>query len=232
MKMIIISVLSLISFLSYGQTYVNKETFLKSKAIKVLSATTDTSRFNHENLVLKFKFIDLDDNKIKYYEAALDKTGYVSTSNEKYFPSSMAAISVMTVPFKIRSKNSQGFVTAKADVKNVGLYFPFALWDIKRYWLDGSTSSHKFTLGLLLAPMAEELSDKNTYQYFQNPNTSYSACMLSTALSGTYTYKSITFAIIPLGIDFGLDQAGKHWDNHKKYWAGFGIGIDSKLFGF
>lgn len=38
--------------------------------------------------------------------------------------------------------------------------------------------------------------------------------------------------VIPMGFDFGLDQAGKRWINNGKYWAGFGIGIDTKLFGF
>lgn len=138
----------------------------------------------------------------------------------------------MTVPFKVRENNRQGFVTAKADIKNIGLLFPVALWDRKRYWLDNSTSSHKASIGFLIAPMAEELSDKNTGNYFQNATTSYTAFMLSTSLSLTYTYKNITVALIPLGVDFGLDTAGSYWDNHRKYWAGIGIGIDTKLFGF
>lgn len=141
-------------------------------------------------------------------------------------------ISIMTVPFKIRSKNEQGYVTAKADVKNVGLYFPVALWNHKRYWLNNSTTSHKFSVGFLIAPMAQELNNKNTNDYFQNPDTSYNAFMLSTSISLTYTYNSLTFALIPIGFDFGLDEAGKQWDNHSNYWAGVGIGIDTKLFGF
>lgn len=213
-----------------GQTTVDKKTFLSLKDIKVLS--TETVENSNKNAVLKFKFVDYKDKKIKYYEAELIKGEFVSIKSDKYLISALPAISVMTVPFKIRQKNSQGLVTAKADIKNIGLYFPLALWDRKRYWLDNSTSSHKFSIGLLIAPMAEELSDKNTDNFFQNSNTSYSAFMLSTSISFTYTYKSITFAIIPLGFDFGLDQPGSYWDNHRKYWSGFGIGVDTKLFGF
>ncbi len=215
---------------SHSQTSVTEATFISLKKIKVLSTETIVTGAN--KAALKFKFIDYADGQVKIYEAELDKNEYVSIKNDKYFPNSLGSISVMTVPFKVRAKNPQGFITAKADIKNLGLYFPFALWDRKRYWLDNSTSTHKLSVGALIAPMAEELSDKNTSTYFQNANTSYSAFMLSTSLSVTYTYKNITFAIIPLGIDFGLDKAGSHWDNHRKYWAGLGIGIDTKLFGF
>jgi len=217
---------------SYGQTFVDRKTFEGLKDIKVLSTEIiETSKLN-QRAALKLKFVDFSDNKIKFYEAELIKGEFVSIKSNRYFFSALPAISVMTVPFKVREKNRQGFVTAKADIKNIGLYFPVALWDRKRYWLDNSTSSHKFSVGLLIAPMAEELSDKNTNNYFQNANTSYSAFMLSTSLSVTYTYKNITFAFIPLGVDFGLDKAGSYWDNHRKYWAGFGIGVDTKLFGF
>jgi hypothetical protein len=79
--------------------------------------------------------------------------------------------------------------------------------------------------------MAQELNDENTSNYFQNSNTSYSACFISTAFALTYTYKNITFSYIPFGADFGTDKAGKNWDNHGNFWTGFGIGIDTKMFG-
>ncbi|WP_336731625.1 hypothetical protein [Chryseobacterium sp. VD8] len=222
----------LVCQLSFSQTYVDQKTFENLNDIKVLSTEIVESSNANQLTTLKFKFVDFSDKKIKFYEAELKKNEFVSIKSNRYFPSSLTAISVMTVPFKVRAKNRQGYVTAQADVKNIGLYFPVALWDRKRYWLDNSTSSHKFSIGFMVAPMAQELSDKNTNSFFQNTNTSYNAFMLSTSLAITYTYKNITIAIIPLGFDFGLDQAGSHWDNHRKYWAGIGIGIDTKLFGF
>jgi hypothetical protein len=214
----------------FGQTLVDRNTFEGIKNLKVLS--TETIEKKNQRAALKLKFIDYTDNTIKYYEAELSKNEFVSIKNNRFLFSALPSISVMTVPFKVREKNRQGFVTAKADIKNIGLYFPLALWDRKRYWIDNSTSTHKFSLGFLIAPMTEELSDKNTNNFFNNSNISYSAFMLSTSLACTYTYKSITFAFIPLGMDFGLDEAGKNWDNHSNFWVGFGIGIDTKLFGF
>ncbi len=231
MKYKILFSLALFSQLSFSQTFVDQATFESLKDIKVLSTEfIDTSRLS-KTAALKIKFVDYSDKKTKYYEADLDKYEFVNIKSFRYFPSSLTAISVMTVPFKVRAKNRDGYVTTQADVKNIGLYFPIAIWDRKRYWLDNSTSSHKFSLGLLIAPMSQELSDKNTNSFFQNTTTTYNAFMLSASLAATYTYKSITIAIIPVGFDYGLDRAGSYWDNHGKYWTGFGIGIDTKLFG-
>lgn len=218
--------------ISFCQTFIDRNTFENLTDIKVLSTEIIDSSKKNNRAALRFKFIDYSDNKIKYYEAELKRNEFVSIKNDKYFFHSLGSISIMTVPFKVRSKNRQGYITARADIKNIGLYLPLALWDRERYWLDNSTSSHKFSVGLLLAPMAQELSDSNTDDHFQNSDISYSAFMLSTSLAITYTYKKITFAIIPIGYDYGLDQAGKSWDNHGNYWAGFGVGVDTKLFGF
>lgn len=215
---------------SLAQTTVDKKTFLETKDLKVLS--TETTENSDKIAVLKIKFLDYSNMKIKFYEAGLDKTGFISINSYKYLIGAIPGISVITVPFKIREKNRQGYVTAKADVKNVGLYFPLIIMDKKRYWVDNSTSSHKFSIGFTFAPMTEELNDNNTNNYFNDSQKSYSSFMLSAGLSLTYTYKNITFAAIPLGYDFGLDNAGRNWDNHRMYWAGFGIGIDTKLFGF
>ena len=215
-----------------SQTYVDKNSFLKAKSIRVLATKTIDASKDSKKPALEIKFIDYADNTTKIYEAELAKNEYLSIKNDRYFPASLGAISIMTVPFKVRGKNAAGYKTAKADIKNIGLYFPVALWDRKRYWIDNSTSSHKLSVGLLIAPMAEDLSDKNTNNYFQNSNTSYTAFMLSTGISVTYTYKNLTFALIPVGFDYGLDDAGREWDYHGKYWFGFGIGVDTKLFGF
>ena len=236
MKKRLFSILIFFGLICHGQT-TNKEVIIdkvkfENSEIQILSTETVESSEKDNKTVLKFKFIDNSDGRIKFYEAELDNKGFVGVTKFKYMGGALGSISIMTVPFKIRSKNEQGFITAKADVKNVGLYFPIALWDSKRYWINNSTTTHKISCGLLIAPMAQELNDKNTNGFFQNSETSYSAFMLSTSLSLTYTYNKLTFGFIPLGFDFGLDEAGKKWDNHANYWAGFGLGIDTKLFGF
>ncbi len=231
MNKVLLIILILLANVCNSQITVDKKTFENSE-IQILSTEIIDSSTKNNRAALKFKFIDYSDNKIKFYEAELEKDEFVNVSKFRYGLKALSSISLMTVPFKIRSKNENGFVTAKADVKNIGLYFPVSLWDSKRYWLDNSTRTHKFSLGFLIAPMAQELSDENTKDFFENPETSYNALMLSTSVAITYTYQSLTFAIIPLGFDFGLDEAGKEWENHANYWTGFGIGIDTKLFGF
>ncbi|WPY97641.1 hypothetical protein [Christiangramia sp. OXR-203] len=227
----VLIVIILIFNYSYSQETVTKEVFEKSE-INILSTEIIDTSIANSRAALQFKFIDYSDNEIKFYEAELAKDEFVSVTNYKYFFGAIGSISIMTVPFKIRSKNEQGYITAKADVKNIGVYLPLALKESKRYWLDNSTSTHKFSIGFLIAPMAQELNDKNTSDYFQNSESSYSAFMLSTSVAITYTYNNLTFALIPVGFDFGLDDAGKEWDNHANYWTGFGIGVDTKLFGF
>lgn len=209
---------------------IDSTTFYNLENYSVVSTRTISSADNRA--VLEFEIIDLSDQTRKRYEANLNQNAYVSLSETTYLLSSLKSFSVMTVPFKVRAPNDLGYVTAKADVKNVGLYLPVIVRDNKRYWLDNTTSTHKFSAGILVAPMAEELSDKNTNDYFQNANMSYSAFLLSASVALTYAYKGITLAIIPLGFDYGLDKAGRRWISHGDYWFGLGLGIDTKLFGF
>lgn len=232
MKRIILPFLLFISLASKGQITVTKIEFESLKKIAIISSETSSSKENIDVPVLKFKFIDLESNLLKFYEAQLEENYYISVSKSRWFCSSIQAISIMTVPFKIRARNSDGFVTAQADLKNIGIFFPFYIKEIERYWLDNSKSTHKFSIGFLIAPMVTVLNDNNTQNYFQNSEISYSSIMLSSSMAATYTYNNITFALIPIGFDFGLDTAGKQWVNNGKYWFGFGIGIDTKLFGF
>lgn len=211
----------------------DKDTFEDLKNITILSTKTVDESHKLKKPALQVKFIDHDKNdSIMYYDGILSEKGYVSVLKFKYLLSAMGSISVLTVPFKIRSENSNGYWTAKADVKNAGIYVPLALWDNKRYWIDNSTSSHKFSVGAVIAPMAQELNDANTGGFFNDEDASYSAFMMSTSFALTYTYKNITFALIPAGVDFGFDDGSKKWEHQGRYWAGFGIGIDTKLFGF
>jgi|GEM_PF-2204311 len=202
--------------------------------IKVISTELSKDSTQKDSKVyLKVHFYDIKNKMFRDYFADLDdeKREYVSHSNSFKCWSAMRQFSIMTVPFKVRARNKDGYVTAKADVDNVGFFVPFYVKSIDRYWVDKS-SSHKISFGILLAPMAEELSDKNTQNYFNDSEKSYTAFMFSTSLAATYTYNKITFALIPVGFDFGTDKAGKKWINNGRYWFGFGLGIDTELFGF
>jgi hypothetical protein len=235
MKKLLFLALLCTTGLCYAQkpVFIDKSTFLNLKYYNVMSTTVIDSAGTDGRAILRFKLLDLSDTHVKHYDAFLEPGGYVGLTKKSWFPTSLRSFSIMTVPFKIRSRNDNGVVTAKADIKNVGLYLPVYLWDYKRYWIDNTTSSHKISYGIVLAPMAEELNDANTADYFKNSGKKdYTAVMLSTSVALTYTYKTITFAVIPIGFDFGLDQAGKNWVNNGKYWFGFGIGVDTKLFGF
>lgn len=203
--------------------------------IKILSTETVTdSTSSDSTALLKVKFFDYKQNRVRNYYADLDSQKREFVSHSEYYCGlgAMRQFSIMTVPFKVRAKNKDGYVTAKADLDNVGFYIPLGLKNIERYWVDNSSSSHKISYGILLAPMAEELNDKNTQNYFGDEDKSYTAFMFSTSLAVTYTYKKITLALIPVGFDFGTDKAGRQWINHGKYWFGFGLGIDTELFNF
>jgi hypothetical protein len=231
MKTKLLILLILFVKLLNSQTIVNYETFANLRGIKVLSTQTIDSVPNIGKCGLRVKFIDYNDSLVKIYDAILGKNEFISFSSTRTILGSLKGFSVMTVPIKIRTKNEDGFVTAQADLKNVGLYFPIKVKEIKRVWIDNSTSNHKISFGFLIAPMVEVLSDKNTNNYFNNADVSYSAMMLSTSFGCTYTYKSITLAAV-MGMDNGLDEASKNWVNDRKWWFGLGFGIDTKFFGF
>jgi hypothetical protein len=221
------------------KNYIDSVTFKKLREYSLLSTTTLETTEPKGKAALEIKLLDQSDQKVKYYKAFFNKRGYVGFSIKRWPYTSLGNFSIMTVPFKVRSRNAQGQMTAKADIKNVGIYLPMYLWDYKRYKLDNSSSNHKFSIGVLVAPMAEDLTDANTNKYFESSASDpkdrkqpYTAFMLSTSIAATYTYKTITLALIPIGFDFGMDKAGKEWINNGRYWFGFGVGIDTKLFGF
>lgn len=218
--------------LSQAQITVNKATFDSLEHIKVISTKTIESNSINKKAVLRIEFIDFKDELIKYYDADLNWNGFVTIKNYRAPLDGFGSISVMTVPFKIRPKNKSNFVTAQFDFNNFGFYFPLSIWERTHYSVDNTSSFHKFSFGFLLAPMVQKLNDDNTSNYFQNPTTSYSALIMSTSIAFSYTHNNVTFSFIPLGADFGTDNAGKKWDNHGNFWTGFGIGIDTKLFGF
>lgn len=137
--------------------------------------------------------------------------------------------SIMTVPFKIRTKNGDAPSQVTADIDNVGV---FVSWGKKIQTLsfDNTTSTQKFGFGPFLAPMAEEITPKNA----TGVAADYSSHQfyLSMGFAITYTYNKITVGIVPLACDTGFTQAAKKWNYNGNYWFGFGLGVDTSLFGF
>ncbi|RKS26854.1 hypothetical protein CLV94_1924 [Flavobacterium endophyticum] len=212
------------------------QTYFEGANIVVLASQILPSQVDPAISAFEVKFLDYADNKIKYYDAPIVPKGYISITTEKHtWPiknCDFMPISIITIPFKVRPSIQKRELYAKADIKNIGIYYPFQIATNKRLWFDGKTTEHKFSYGLMIAPMVEELSDKNTNNHYQDPLKTDSTLMLSTSLAGTYTYQAITFSIIPLGVDMAINSNGKNWVYNGKYWWGFAIGLDTKLFGF
>lgn len=138
-------------------------------------------------------------------------------------------LSVITVPFKIREKQDNAPQLVSSSVKNAGLNFGFFNYKLERYFANGSLSTHKFSFGVIIAPSAEELNIDNTDGQITAKTTQL---FISSGVSATYTYNAISFVVIPMGYDFATTGDGRKWMYNKKWWWGFGIGIDTKLFGF
>lgn len=138
-------------------------------------------------------------------------------------------ISVITVPFKVRRKQDDKPQFVSAGNKNAGLNLGFINYKQERYFSNGTMSTHKVSFGAIVAPSAEELSIDNTDGLLTTKSTQL---FISTGLSVTYTYNSISFVLIPIGFDFSTTSDGSAWIYDHKWWWGLGIGIDTKLFGF
>lgn len=153
----------------------------------------------------------------------VDRNTYVSVTNYSYW----RGISVITIPFKVRPKQDLLPQYVNTGLKSGGLIIgPYI--KTERYFATGKVSTHKFSANLLLAPVAEEFTPENTNQKIAKSTQ----LALSAGLALTYTYNSISFAIIPMAWDYGLTKDSKEWIYNKQNWFGFGIGIDTKLLGF
>lgn len=116
----------------------------------------------------------------------------------------------------------------QTGLTNAGVAVNIFNYKLIRCFNSGKQSTHLFGVGVLLAPTAEELTPENTKKFV---NKKSKQLFISTALSITYTYNDITFAVVPLGFDFATTTDGKHYVYNKERWWGMGIGITTKLFG-
>lgn len=137
-------------------------------------------------------------------------------------------VSVLNIPFKIRPKLDTIPGTATADIKNIGLFLGNSFTS-DRYFYNGKSSRHKFTVGGFLSPTLITLNQTNTNGAVDGD---LSQMGLSIGAGINYTYRSISFVLIPMGFDIGLSSQSKDWIYNKKYWFGFGIGIDTTLLSF
>ncbi len=136
--------------------------------------------------------------------------------------------SILNIPFKVRPKMDTLASIATADLKNIGLFLGVSRTS-KRYFYNGISKTHTFIAGGFVAPTLISLSKSNTDGELQ---ADLSQLGLSIGLGINYTYKSISFILIPMGFDIGLGQETKNWIYNKKYWFGFGIGFDTTLLSF
>lgn len=139
----------------------------------------------------------------------------------KFFPT----VSLVTVPFKIRPKSGDLSSSAYSDLKNIGVNVDFysVKWD--RYFATGKTSTHRASGGLLVAPLVEELTEDNTIDGIANDKQLF----WSLGFALNYSYNKLTFTFIPIGFDIAHHSSGKQWVYNRKYWWGFGIGVDLKI---
>lgn len=139
----------------------------------------------------------------------------------KWFPT----VSLLTVPFKIRPKIEEQSANAFSDLKNVGVNIDFGSKQWDRYFTTGKISTHRASFGILIAPLTEELTEKNTKNKISASKQLFASC----GLSLNYSYNKLTFTAIPLGFDFATNSEGKQWVYNRKYWWGFGVGVDLKI---
>lgn len=142
--------------------------------------------------------------------------------NNEYFK-----ISLLTIPFKVRGSR-EGFPSvAAADLKNIGLNLNLYSRNLDRYFWDGKKSTHKFGVGVFMAPTVEELTPETTKDLITEKTKQL---FVSAGLSLSYTYNNIQLTFTPAAFDFGTTSLGKNWIYNQVRWFGFGIGIDPKIF--
>ena len=150
--------------------------------------------------------------------------GYISTIDNKWF-----TFSLLTVPFKIRPSINGKPSYSKADIDNVGVFTGIYNISYERWFADDSKSEYKMSFGFYIAPTVEELNSSNSTLIGDD---SANQVYLTTALTAVFSLKKINFAIIPIGIDSGFSPTSKKWDYNGKIWWGFGVGIDTSVFGW
>lgn len=184
---------------------------------------------NHDVLTL-YGYQDLQPDFLSTKKIRLKRNQVYQVWSQKWITLySHLSLSLMTTPFKVRPQ-TEGFPrTAISGLSNLGLNFSVYDKILNNYFIDGHKSTHKFSLGLWIAPAVEELNAKTTEGSLINDETSRQL-FLSIGSSITYSYNNITFSIIPMGYDIATSTIGKSWVYNKKRWWGFGIGLDPKIF--
>jgi hypothetical protein len=138
-------------------------------------------------------------------------------------------LSLISVPVKVRPAFDGRPTFATSGLTNIGLNADFFGWKRERYFSSGKMSTHRVGFGLWAAPSVEELDSAGTKGYLAG-GTKSSQLFISSGLTLTYAYNSITLVFVPAGFDFGTSKTGNHWAYSARRWWGFGIGIDPKLF--
>lgn len=137
-------------------------------------------------------------------------------------------ISITTVPFKVRPELDEFETNAISGITNVGLNFDLGRWKTERYFASGKKTTHKFNVGIWIAPIVQELDSIQTSGYLVGDKKS-KQLFASTALTLNYTYNNLTFTFVPLGFDLATSGLGNEWVYNRIRWWGFGIGLEPKF---
>lgn len=138
------------------------------------------------------------------------------------------SLSIITTPFKVRPSQEGVEQKVFTGLTNAGFNVDFFSYNLKRYFSSGKNSSHRFGMGVFLAPSSEELNKTNSNL---TGDEKYNQLFISAGLSLTYKYNDLTFSFIPAGWDLATANAGKSFIYKNQRWWGFGIGISTKLLG-
>lgn len=187
------------------------------KGIEVLSVKVESD---------KYKIVYFDkEGTLKEYLMPFERGVTYSNSVKKYFSAAF-----MTIPIKVRPAIQDLKQVAKADVKNIGLNLNYFNYLKRNYLQNGTVNEYRFALGGIIAPGVETFNAANTNGVYTK-DTEKTQMILSTGLTASATYKGVTLSVIPAGVDFGLTPEAKNWVYRGKYWWGFGLGLDTKIFG-
>lgn len=144
-------------------------------------------------------------------------------------------VSILSVPVKIRPslkytpKGSQEEVKRPheggIDLKNVNVGLNFYNKTIDRYFSYGTTTSHKWSGGILLGLSAIGLREDNVNIKANSDFNEVTQLFVSTGLNVSYSYNTINFSLVPVAWDWAVSQTGRNYVYHGKLWFGFGVGI-------
>lgn len=235
MKNIFTFIALLLIFKMFGQA-TKRERPANSEALKEKPGGR-ADRFLSEELIsvtpkdiyyeVKYVTYDSVDMPKMHIDSVLYKFNDSYLVTTRYFSS----LSVITVPIKVRPSVHNKKQVATADIKNVGVFYGLYNYHWKKYYKDSATSDTKLSVGFILSPAVEKFDSLNTNGYLTK-GLERSQLVISTAVGITGSYKGVTVAVIPAGWDIGTSSIRKEWIYNRRYWWGFGIGLDSKIFGF